>query len=122
MNKFKITVTTTLLGLSLMSLSTYSYDGFTREQLEIEKARVERAIQAKLEMGVGNYSKAIEYAEPVANAPINELNQEVISSSQFVLGYSYLAKKNKKKAILWFQKSCKNGNSNSCEMLEEIKR
>ena len=121
MNKFKITVTTTLLGLSLMSLSTYSY-GLSFEQIEIEKARIERANQAALEMGAGNYSKAIEYAEPVANAPINESNQRVISGAQLVLGYSYLAKKNRKKAILWFQKSCKNGNSNSCEMLEEIKR
>lgn len=121
MNKFKITVTTTLLGLSLMSLSTYSHE-FTLEQLEIEKARIERAKQAALEMGAGNYSKAIEYAEPVANAPINESNQRVISGAQLVLGYSYLAKKNKKKAILWFQKSCKNGYSDSCEMLEEIKR
>ena len=121
MNKLKMTVTTTLLGLSLMSLSTYSY-GLSFEQIEIEKARIERANQAALEMGAGNYSKAIEYAEPVANAPINEFNQEIISSSQFILGYSYLVKKNKKKAILWLQKSCKNGFSNSCEMLEEIKR
>lgn len=121
MNKFKITVTTTLLGLSLMSLSTYSY-GLSFEQIEIEKARIERANQAALEIGAGNYSKAIEYAEPVANAPINEINQRVISGAQFTLGYSYLAKKNKKKAILWFQKSCKNGYSSSCEILEEIKR
>ena len=108
MNKFKITVTTTLLGLSLMSVSTYA-NVLTAEQVKIEVARADRNLQAA-------------YAEPVANAPINEFNQEIISSSQFVLGYSYLAKKNKKKAILWFQKSCKNGNSNSCEMLEEIKK
>ena len=121
MNKFKITVTTTLLGLSLMSLSTYSYE-LTLEQSNIQVAMSGRVKQAALEMGAGNYSKAIEYAEPVANAPINEFNQEIISSSQFILGYSYLVKKNKKKAILWLQKSCKNGFSNSCEMLEEIKR
>ncbi|MEX4028068.1 Uncharacterised protein [Haemophilus influenzae] len=121
MNKFKITVTTALLGLSLMSLSTYSYE-FTLEQAKIEDARTKHAIQAAIEMGVGNYSKAIEYAEPVANAPITEFNQDIISISQFVLVYSYLAKKNKKKAILWFQKSCKNGKSDSCEMLEEIKK
>ena len=121
MNKFKITVTTTLLGLSLMSLSTYSYE-LTLEQSNIKVAMSKRVKEAALEMGAGNYSKAIEYAEPVANAPIKEFNQEIISNSQFVLGYSYLAKKNKKKAILWLQKSCKNGNSNSCEMLEEIKK
>ena len=121
MNKFKITVTTTLLGLSLMSLSTYSYE-LTLEQSNIQVAMSGRVKQAALEMGAGNYSKAIEYAEPVANAPITEFNQETISSAQFTLGYSYFAKKNKKKAILWFQKSCKNGYSNSCEILEEIKR
>ena len=121
MNKFKITVTTTLLGLSLMSLSTYSYE-LTLEQSNIKVAMSKRVMQAVNEVEARNYSKAIEYAEPVANAPIKEFNQEIISNSQFVLGYSYLAKKNKKKAILWFQKSCKNGNSNSCEMLEEIKK
>ncbi|AXH82772.1 TPA: hypothetical protein ACPPAU_001029 [Haemophilus influenzae] len=121
MNKFKITVTTALLGLSLMSLSTYSYE-FTLEQAKIEDTRTKRAIQAAIEMGAGNYSKAIEYAESVANAPINEFNQRVIAGAQLVLGYSYLAKKNKKKAILWFQKSCKNGKSDSCEILEEIKK
>jgi|GEM_PF-776095 hypothetical protein len=121
MNKLKMTVTTTLLCLSLMSLSTYSYE-LSFEQIEIEKARIERANQAALEMGAGNYSKAIEYAEPVANAPINEFNQRVISGAQLVLGYSYFAKKNKKKSILWFQKACKNGNSDSCEVLEKIKK
>lgn len=89
---------------------------------KIEDARTKCAIQAAIEMGAGNYSKAIEYAEPVANAPITEFNQDIISISQFVLGYSYLAKKNRKKAILWFQKSCKNSKSDSCEMLEEIKK
>ena len=121
MNKLKMTVTTTLLCLSLMSLSTYSYE-LSFEQIEIEKARIERANQAALEMGAGNYSKAIEYAEPVANAPIKEFNQHVIAGAQAVLGHSYLAKKNRKKAILWFQKSCKNGFSNGCKMLEEIKK
>ena len=121
MNKFKITVTTILLGLSLISVSTYT-SAWTAEQSKIAAAMSDRLMQAVNEVEARNYSKAIEYAEPVANAPINEFNQEIISSSQFVLGYSYLAKKNKKKAILWFQKSCKNGNSNSCEMLEEIKR
>ena len=121
MNKFKITVTTTLLGLSLMRVSTYA-NILTAEQVKIEAARADRNLQAAYEQQKGNYSKAIEYAEPVANAPINEFNQEIISSSQFILGYSYLVKKNKKKAILWLQKSCKNGFSNSCEMLEEIKR
>ena len=121
MNKFKITVTTTLLGLSLMSVSTYA-NVLTAEQVKIEVARADRNLQAAYELQKGNYSKAIEYAEPVANAPINEFNQEIISSSQFVLGYSYLAKKNKKKAILWFQKSCKNGYSYGCEVLEKIKK
>ena len=121
MNKFKITVTTILLGLSLISVSTYT-SAWTAEQSKIAAAMSDRLMQAVNEVEARNYSKAIEYAEPVANAPINEFNQEIISSSQFVLGYSYLAKKNKKKAILWFQKSCKNGNSNSCEMLEEIKK
>lgn len=78
-------------------------------------------MQAYNAYSAGNYSKAIEYAEPVANAPITEFNQEIISSAQFTLGYSYLAKKNKKKSILWFQKACKNGNSVGCEMLEKIK-
>ena len=121
MNKFKITVTTTLLGLSLMSVSTYA-NVVTAAQVEIEAARAERTLQASNELQKGNYSKAIEYAEPVANAPITEFNQEIISNSQFILGYSYLVKKNKKKAILWFQKSCKNGFSSSCSMLEKIKR
>ena len=121
MNKFKITVTTTLLGLSLMSLSTYSYE-LTLEQSNIQVAMSGRVKQAALEMGAGNYSKAIEYAEPVANTPITEYNQEIVVMAQFFLGYSYLAKKNKKKAILWFQKACKNGDSDSCEVLEEIKR
>ena len=121
MNKFKITVTTTLLGLSLMSVSTYA-NILTAEQVKIEAARADRNLQAAYELQKGNYSKAIEYAEPVANAPINEINQRVIAGAQFTLGYSYLAKKNKKKAILWFQKSCKNGYSSSCEILEEIKR
>ena len=121
MNKFKITVTTTLLGLSLMSLSTYSYE-LTLEQSNIQVAMSGRVKQAALEMGAGNYSKAIEYAEPVANSPIKEFNQHVIAGAQAVLGHSYLAKKNRKKAILWFQKACKNGFSNGCEMLEEIKK
>ena len=121
MNKFKITVTTTLLGLSLMSVSTYA-NVVTAAQVEIEAARAERTLQASNELQKGNYSKAIEYAEPVANAPIKEFNQHVIADAQAVLGYSYFSKKNKKKAILWLQKSCKNGFSNSCEMLEEIKK
>lgn len=121
MNKFKMTVATTLLGLSLMSASTYA-NVLTAQQAKIEAARAKRNRQAAYELTEGNYSKAIEYAEPVANAPITEFNQEIISSAQFTLGYSYLAKKNKKKAILWFQKSCKNGYSISCEMLEKIKR
>lgn len=89
---------------------------------KIEDARTKHAIQAAIEMGAGNYSKAIEYAESVANAPINDFNQPVIAGAQLVLGYSYLAKKNRKKAILWFQKSCKNSKSDSYEMLEEIKK
>ena len=121
MNKFKITVTTTLLGLSLMSVSTYA-NILTAEQVKIEAARADRNLQAAYELQKGNYSKAIEYAEPVANAPINEFNQRVISGAQLVLGYSYFAKKNKKKSILWFQKACKNGNSDSCEVLEKIKK
>ncbi|WP_114891524.1 SEL1-like repeat protein [Haemophilus haemolyticus] len=121
MNKFKITVTTTLLGLSLMSLSTYSYE-LTLEQSNIQVAMSGRVKQAALEMGAGNYSKAIEYAEPVANTPIKEFNQHVIAGAQAVLGYSYFAKKNKKKSILWFQKACKNGDSDSCEVLEKIKK
>ena len=121
MNKFKITVTTTLLGLSLMSVSTYA-NVVTAAQVEIEAARAERTLQASNELQKGNYSKAIEYAEPVANAPIKEFNQHVIAGAQAVLGYSYFAKKNKKKSILWFQKACKNGDSDSCEVLEEIKR
>ena len=121
MNKFKITVTTTLLGLSLMSVPTYA-NGLTAAQAKIEAVRVELNLQAVYEMQKGNYSKAIEYAEPVANAPINEFNQRVISGAQLVLGYSYFAKKNKKKSILWFQKACKNGNSDSCEVLEKIKK
>ena len=121
MNKFKITVTTTLLGLSLMSVSTYA-NILTAEQVKIEAARADRNLQAAYELQKGNYSKAIEYAEPVANAPIKEFNQHVIAGAQAVLGHSYLAKKNRKKAILWFQKSCKNGFSNGCKMLEEIKK
>ena len=121
MNKFKITVTTTLLGLSLMSVPTYA-NGLTAAQAKIEAVRVELNLQAVYEMQKGNYSKAIEYAEPVANAPIKEFNQHVIAGAQAVLGHSYLAKKNRKKAILWFQKSCKNGFSNGCKMLEEIKK
>ena len=121
MNKFKITVTTILLGLSLISVSTYT-SAWTAEQSKIAAAMSDRLMQAVNEVEARNYSKAIEYAEPVANTPITEFNQEIISSAQFTLGYSYLAKKNKKKAILWFQKSCKNGYSISCEMLEKIKR
>ena len=105
MNKFKITVTTALLGLSLMSLSTYSYE-FNLEQAKIEEARTKHAIQAAIEMGAGNYSKAIEYAEPVANAPITEFNQEIVASAQFSLGYSYLAKKNNWKNYRAFVIKC----------------
>lgn len=121
MNKFKITVTTILLGLSLISVSTYT-SAWTAEQSKIAAAMSDRLMQAVNEVEARNYSKAIEYAEPVANAPITEFNQETISSAQFTLGYSYFAKKNKKKAILWFQKSCKNGYSYGCEVLEKIKK
>ena len=120
MNKFKITVTTILLGLSLISVSTYT-SAWTAEQSKIA-AMSDRLMQAVNEVEARNYSKAIEYAEPVANAPIKEFNQHVIAGAQAVLGHSYLAKKNRKKAILWFQKSCKNGFSNGCKMLEEIKK
>lgn len=41
MNKFKITVTTTLLGLSLMSVSTYA-NVLTAAQVKIEAARANR--------------------------------------------------------------------------------
>lgn len=84
--------------------------------------RAKRGMQAYNAYSAGNYSKAIEYAEPVANAPIKEYNQDLIAAVQVILGSSYLAKKNKKKSILWFQKACKNGNSVGCEMLEKIKR
>ncbi|CWW84996.1 Uncharacterised protein [Haemophilus influenzae] len=40
MNKFKITVTTALLGLSLMRLSTYSYE-FTLEQAKNRRCKDE---------------------------------------------------------------------------------
>ena len=121
MNKFKITVTTTLLGLSLMSVPTYA-NGLTAAQAKIEAVRVELNLQAVYEVEARNYSKAIEYAEPVANTPITEYNQEIVVMAQFFLGYSHLAKKNKKKAILWLQKACKNGHSDSCEMLENNKK
>ena len=121
MNKFKITVTTILLGLSLISVSTYT-SAWTAEQSKIAAAMSDRLMQAVNEVEARNYSKAIEYAESVANAPINDFNQPVIAGAQLVLGYSYLAKKNRKKAILWFQKSCKNSKSDSCEMLENNKK
>ena len=121
MNKFKITVTTILLGLSLISVSTYT-SAWTAEQSKIAAAMSDRLMQAVNEVEARNYSKAIEYAEPVANTPITEYNQEIVVMAQFFLGYSHLAKKNKKKAILWLQKACKNGHSDSCEMLEKIKK
>ena len=49
MNKFKITVTTTLLGLSLMSVSTYA-NILTAEQVKIEAARADRNLQAAYEL------------------------------------------------------------------------
>lgn len=49
MNQFKITVTTTLLGLSLMSVPTYA-NGLTAAQAKIEAARAERNLQAVYEM------------------------------------------------------------------------
>ena len=47
MNKLKMTVTTTLLCLSLMSLSTYSYE-LSFEQIEIEKQGLSAQIRQLL--------------------------------------------------------------------------
>lgn len=106
MNKFRITVTTTLLGLSLMSLSTYSYE-LTLEQSNIQVAMSGRVKQAALEMGAGNYSKAIEYAEPVANAPIKEFNQHGLQGLKLSSAIVISLRRTKRKQYYGFKKLVK---------------